>query len=133
MHCLRSSKPFRQRTSYLIIPHLNIQLVSEDPAQVCPVEVIAAEQRYILSLLYFSTNGDEWYTCNRLDSPEIKPCTSNRYLSVFDECSWMGMPSVSCDAAGRIRLLAAGMISTVLYRRSLLQFPHTHHSAPFFP
>ena len=81
-------------------------LLNEDPAQVCPEDVISAEQRYILSLLYFSTNGDDWLTCNRPEAPELKPCSYSRYLSADDECLWMGTASANCNADGTLRILS---------------------------
>jgi hypothetical protein len=99
-------------------------VVNEDPAQVCPDDVIDVEQRYILSLLYFSTNGDNWLACNQPDAPILSPCGSSRYLSSDDECSWMGKASLNCDANGRIRLLAAGTFSvgTVTSCRRIVKF-----------
>ncbi len=81
-------------------------LLNEDPAQVCPEDVISVEQRYILSLLYFSTNGDNWLTCNRAEAPELKPCSFSRYLSADDECLWMGTASANCNADGTLRILS---------------------------
>lgn len=52
-------------------------------------------QRYVLALLYFSTNGDSWNKCG-ISSPE---CSDNRasFLSDENECSWNG---VSCNDDG---------------------------------
>ena len=52
-------------------------------------------QRYVLALLYFSTNGDSWNKCG-ISSPE---CSDNRasFLSDENECSWHG---VSCNDDG---------------------------------
>jgi len=54
-------------------------------------------QRYILALLYFSTNGDSWTKCGAM-SPT---CSDNRapFLSKGDECSWHG---VYCNDKGFI-------------------------------
>jgi hypothetical protein len=84
-------------------------LVKEDLAQVCPWAVLDVEQRYILSLLYFSTNGDEWSTCNRPSAPVLRECDNGtRYLSAGDVCSWIGEASISCDSNGAVMLLAIG-------------------------
>jgi hypothetical protein len=84
-------------------------LVEKDLAQVCPGAVRDVEQRYVLSLLYFSTNGDEWSTCNRASAPVLGECDNGtRYLSADDVCSWIGDASISCDSNGALRLLAIG-------------------------
>jgi hypothetical protein len=84
-------------------------LVEDDLAQVCPWEALDVEQRYILSLLYFSTNGDEWLSCNRPSAPVLSPCNDgSRYLSADDVCSWMGEASINCESHGAVRILGIG-------------------------
>lgn len=67
-------------------------LVFFDPAQVCPDEILNVTQRYILSLIYFSTGGDEWAACNGPDADVVNPCGSagnrTRYLTGANVCQW---------------------------------------------
>ena len=68
-------------------------------------------QRYVLALIYFSTNGDSWTKCGVL-SPA---CSDNRaaFLSNENECSWHG---VSCNDDGFIvglELDRVGMDGTI--------------------
>ena len=71
-------------------------------------------QRYVLALLYISTNGNEWTNCSRNESSAIctyicyqdsepKTCNASRYLSDAHECQWMG--SYCLREEGEIREL----------------------------
>ena len=68
-------------------------IVSEDEAQLCPDDEPALAQRYALTVLYFSTDGDGWDECYR----EHRSCDDGRswLTGTSSECSWFG---VSCDA-----------------------------------
>ena len=67
-------------------------LVSDDEAQVCPEDTLDVKQRYVLALLYFSTNGDDWNECNAVTAPDPNGCgsISERYLSPANVCVWFG-------------------------------------------
>lgn len=79
-----------------------------DEAQVCPDEVLDVTQRYVGAVLYFSTSGDNWLTCNRQDAPTVNPCpardgeTPERYLSEADICEWFEMDCNESDELIRI-------------------------------
>lgn len=48
-------------------------------------------QRYVMALLYYSTDGDNWTECSEGDLG----CPTNPYLSSENECTWFGN---TCDA-----------------------------------
>lgn len=72
-------------------------LIDEDAAQVCPDDFLDVQQRYILAVLYFATNGDQWSNCNALSAASQSPCLGGeeqRFLSSSDVCFWFG---ISCN------------------------------------
>ena len=71
-------------------------LVDDDEARVCPEDTIDVVQRYVLALLYFSTNGDDWNECNAASASDASGCASlsERYLSSANVCDWFGS---ECD------------------------------------
>jgi hypothetical protein len=77
-------------------------------AVACPADVVQVQQRYILAVFYYSTDGDNWLRCSQ-DSAltECYACSIDRvptdcvtadkqdelqalYLSYFSECDWFG-------------------------------------------
>ena len=46
-------------------------------------------QRYILAVLYFSMNGDEWESCGRNDRVCAGNTDATTWLSDSDECTWL--------------------------------------------
>lgn len=60
-------------------------ILAEDDRVLCPLDT-TLEQRYILAVLYYSTNGKEW-------------TDNGKWLSETSECSWLG---VSCNFRGEI-------------------------------
>jgi hypothetical protein len=80
-------------------------LVNIDPAQVCPDQVLDVQQRYILALVYFATNGDNWLRCNSADAPTVRPCAGNmtRYLSESNVCAWF-MNQCSGETLTQVRI-----------------------------
>ena len=88
-------------------------LVNTDPRQVCPENAVDVRQRYILSLLYYSTSGDGWLTCNSPDAQVLAPCTNaSRYLSEDSICNWAGN---TCNGAGNLRFLSLGKLLEDLF------------------
>lgn len=88
-----------QRDNYVYCPNKNSNDNSDD------IDLLT--QRYILALLYFSTNGDEWFLCSRdeLDSPCYDLETGLpkiRYLSDENECQWYGN---TCDEFDRLTII----------------------------
>jgi hypothetical protein len=83
-------------------------LINQDPVQVCPEDELDARQRYIAAVLYFSTSGDSWLTCNRPSAPNPSPCTTQRYLSGADVCDWFGS---NCNNVGELSRLSVGKIA----------------------
>ena len=71
-------------------------LVDDDEARVCPEDTVDVVQRYVLALLYFSTNGDDWNECNAASASDAAGCASlaERYLSAANVCDWFGS---ECD------------------------------------
>jgi len=72
-------------------------LIDDDAVKVCPEEFLDVQQRYILAVLYFSTNGDQWSVCNARSALSPKQCPggeNERFLSSSDVCFWYG---ISCN------------------------------------
>ena len=84
-------------------------LVDDDGMRVCPEDTLDVTQRYIMALLYYSTQGDMWDECSALSSPTPGPCEGGqlaRYLGNVDVCFWYG---VSCTLGGNaIDLISVG-------------------------
>ena len=56
-------------------------------------------QRFILALLYFTTQGWNWNECGGTDERSPCPTTGGRFLSRETECNWHG---ISCDDENRV-------------------------------
>ena len=65
---------------------------------VCPEDRLDVVQRYILAVLYFSTDGENWENC-RADGTGPCPAAANRYLSSSNVCQWF---ETECDVNGEI-------------------------------
>ena len=88
-------------------------LINVDGAQVCPEDSTEVVNRYVLAVLYFSTDGDEWTLCNAASSPNPNLCqNAERFLSPASECSWF---NVDCDFSGNILGVDLGTWFFVLY------------------
>jgi Leucine-rich repeat (LRR) protein len=70
-------------------------IVENDPLFMCPDDA-NLKQRYILTVLYFSTSGDGWNKCTR---DESTPCTGVAFLTGVSECQWGG---IECDLDTRV-------------------------------
>jgi hypothetical protein len=71
-------------------------LVDDDGMRVCPEDTLDVTQRYIMTLLYYSTNGDMWDECSALSSPTPGNCIFflARYLTNVNVCFWFGVDCV---------------------------------------
>jgi hypothetical protein len=76
-------------------------IIYTDALQVCP-EDSNVLQRYILAILYFSTNGDAWNECTQARETI---CTGEPFLSGTNECQWGG---ISCDSQGQVTKINIG-------------------------
>jgi hypothetical protein len=81
-----------------------IWLVNVDEMGVCPDEEEDVEQRYIMALLYYSTDGDNWRNCSAVAEPGECPSETTQFLSGDDVCFWFG---VSCNK-GTINGISVG-------------------------
>jgi hypothetical protein len=94
-------------------------LLDDDEFFVCPTQERAVLQRYILAVLYFSTDGDEWDRCNR-GSESCRSIQTLRnfepYLSSRSVCEWFGTVcvdgSVTKVQLGKQIVLAVLMVAT---------------------
>jgi hypothetical protein len=82
-------------------------IIDGDPLHLCPDDANLA-QRYVLSLLYFSTGGDNWMKCRR---DGLAPCIEENFLSGSHECEWGG---ITCDSLKRVKNLNIGKWQTTI-------------------
>lgn len=76
-------------------------IINVDQAYLCPETIYtcpnALIQRYVLAVIYFSTNGDQWFQCSAslsaLDScgEEYPFSSKTRFLDSGSECNWAGI------------------------------------------
>ena len=74
-------------------------LISEGPDSlyVCPDDVEFVLQRYILGVVYFALDGDNWDRCGRVNSncqSITDGITYEPYLSKADVCDWFGITCI---------------------------------------
>jgi len=75
-------------------------LLSQDEFQICP-DAEKLVQRWVLAVIYFSTQGDNWFACSGNPSAtdncgRQRPFRrKERFLSGGTECDWAG---IVCDA-----------------------------------
>jgi hypothetical protein len=72
-------------------------LVNNDELKLCSDDDTLT-QRYILAVLYFETNGDEWFNCTRLQD------STCAFLSAAGECRWGGIECDSTNSVARINI-----------------------------
>lgn len=78
-------------------------LLNTDPAQVDPCTYSTILQRYALTTMYFSTNGDEWVD-------------TTGWLTGTNECTWFG---VSCSSDLTTEITLGACSSSILCTLSL--------------
>jgi Leucine Rich Repeat len=67
---------------------------------VCADDTSAVIQRFVLALIYFEMNGDEWINCRAASSATPGECTNGtQWLDASHECEWYG---ITCDAASTV-------------------------------
>jgi len=85
-------------------------LIENDESFLCPSSLnddgeddnneILLTQRYVMTVLYYSTGGDNWNQCNEQD---VNCLVGNSYLSPTNECTWFGS---TCDEDNKITEIA---------------------------
>ena len=74
-------------------------------------------QRYIVALIYFAMNGDEWLNCRAASSDIQGNCEENeRWLDKSHECEWFG---IRCDSTGKYS--ATDSIASINLKKNNLQ------------
>jgi Leucine rich repeat len=75
-----------------------------DGLLVCPDDIGALQQRYVMALFYYSMAGVEWDRCRDEVSPRdagSSPCdNSTRWLSPTHECDWYGVACTDNNVTG---------------------------------
>lgn len=77
-------------------------LINQDARVLCPDDEKLV-QRWVITVMYFSSGGDNWFQCSAAGSDscgtedpfEFK----RRFLSEFSECDWAG---ISCNSEGSV-------------------------------
>jgi len=73
-------------------------ILNEDMMQLCPSIDCHFIQRYVLAVLYYATEGDEWINCSADSGSQctgepnsaLWSCNPVRWLSEENECNWCG-------------------------------------------
>jgi hypothetical protein len=93
-------------------------LANVDEAQLCPDDIDEVEQRYIMAVLYYSTEGDSWLNCSATAS-SVCPSEGSRFLSGEDVCFWYG---VSCSR-GDVTGISIGKYRTISMKARGFVYP----------
>jgi hypothetical protein len=99
-------------------------LIDNDSWQGCPDDPKLV-QRWVLAVMYFSTNGDNWYQCSAsLTSTDI--CGSEdpfvgatRFLAPVQECAWAGISCIN-NCVTQVEYEANNLVGTVPTELGLL-------------
>jgi hypothetical protein len=76
-------------------------ILNDDSMQLLVSDKPTIQQRYVLAVLYYSTNvGNSWIRCGQ--ATQGTPCDSEdqRFLAGTSECLWLGM---SCSEDGYVK------------------------------
>lgn len=75
-------------------------LIEQDEFQACP-DYIKLVQRWTLAVMYYSTNGNEWFQCSaNIEATDLCGIQSpfegsDRFLSGSSECEWAGISCIN--------------------------------------
>lgn len=75
-------------------------LIEQDEFQACP-DNIKLVQRWTLAVMYYSTNGNEWFQCSaNIEATDLCGVQSpfegaDRFLSGSSECEWAGISCIN--------------------------------------
>jgi len=87
-----------------------IWIIEQDEFNSCPQD-LKLIQRWALAVIYFSTNGDDWFECSANptatdDCGSKRPfINKERFLSSGTECDWAG---ISCNVDGCVTEIEFG-------------------------
>ena len=89
-------------------------IIEQDTLKACPDDTCAFVQRWSLAVIYYSTNGDDWFECSA--NPNASdPCGTvrpfrgkDRFLSSVSECDWAG---ITCNTQGCVTEIVFGASS----------------------
>lgn len=70
-------------------------LTESDKRYLCPDDS-SLHQRYILAVLYFITDGENWIKCRR---DGLAQCAGQNFLGEHSECQWGG---ITCNESGQV-------------------------------
>ena len=88
-------------------------ILNQDAAVACPDDPKFL-QRWVLAVIYYSTNGDQWVQCS--DNPAATDDCGNllpflgatRFLSAGTECDWAGITCQTIDGGLRVTQIELG-------------------------
>jgi hypothetical protein len=86
-------------------------IINNDDSIPCPEDPNLV-QRYVLSALYYATNGDSWLLCSNNTQSDCPP-PSARWLSKESECSWFGSKCPKGDFINEIELGKSSLVFVV--------------------
>ena len=100
-------------------------ILEQDMFKACPDDIDCKFiQRWSLAVIYFSTNGDDWFECSA--NPNASdPCGTvrpfrgkERFLSAGNECDWAG---ITCNIQGCVTEIEFGTftMSIILSAKSM--------------
>eukprot|EP00567_Pseudictyota_dubia_P017107 CAMPEP_0197437964 /NCGR_PEP_ID=MMETSP1175-20131217/5086_1 /TAXON_ID=1003142 /ORGANISM="Triceratium dubium, Strain CCMP147" /LENGTH=1104 /DNA_ID=CAMNT_0042967607 /DNA_START=265 /DNA_END=3576 /DNA_ORIENTATION=+ len=98
---LQASSPQGRAASW-IINRDELQLNATDPSLL---------QRYVMAVLYFSTNGDDWLRCSATEGSSCG--TGSAFLSNVSVCDWYGVTCTSRGYITSVRLEYNSLAGTV--------------------
>ncbi len=88
-------------------------IINNDDAVPCPEDANLV-QRYVLSALYYATNGDSWRLCSNNTLSDC-PTPSARWLSGESECTWFGNNCPKGDFIDEIQLGKQSQLNVFAY------------------
>lgn len=95
-------------------------LVYKDDRRVCPFDETLV-QRYVLAVLYYTTNGDDWWNCTQNEATD---CGEFPFLSPASECNWGGIYCDDSSSVTRITMSNNNMKGSIPKEIGLLSHLH---------